>query len=147
MKIYRIIFTTLLSFVPFQQLAVSSSELLVANGDEIIEEIKIKKVNKKGDLVVKFCDCLTDLSGYVEVQGKKFLVSDADVVKGKKIIWKDTNLSKTKRKSISTDNLYSEGKVIGDGNCGIGIVPLLVIGAGLAIGGASGGGSGSSSSN
>ena len=84
---------------------------------------------------------------FVEVQNKKFLVSNADVKGDKKIVWKDTNLSKTKRKSIITDNLYSEGNIIGDGNCGIGIVPLLVIGAGLAIGGASGGGSGSSSSN
>ena len=55
-------------------------------------------------------------------------------------------MSKTKGDSIKTDNLLSEGKVITDGDCPVGILPLLVIGAGIAIGG-SGGGSGSSSSN
>ena len=45
---------------------------------------KVKRVNKKGKLVVKFCNSLTDYSGYVKVQNQKFLVSDADVIKEKK---------------------------------------------------------------
>ena len=98
-------------------------------------------------MVVKFCNTLTDYSGYVEVQNKKFLVSDADVIKSKKLVWKDTNLSKTKGDSISTDNLLSEGKVIVDGDCGAGILPLLFIAGGIAIGAGSSGGSGSTSSN
>ena len=70
----------------------------------------------------------------------------ADVKDGKKLIWQDTNLSKTKGASINTTNLKSEGKVIIDGDCNsIGILPLIVIGAGIAIG--AGSGSGSSSSN
>ena len=148
MKLNKFIFASFLSFLPFQQVSVFASELLLATGNDSIEEIKVKRVNKKGNLVVKFCDTLTDYSGYVEVQSKKFLVSDADVIKGKKLVWKDTNLSKTKGDSINTDNLLSEGKVIVDGDCDTGIIlPLFVIAGGIAIGAGSGGGSGSSSSN
>ena len=75
------------------------------------------------------------------------MVSDADVIKGKKLVWKDTNLSKTKGGSISTNNLLSEGKTIIDGDCDNSILPILAIAAGIAIGAGSGGGSGSSSSN
>ena len=146
MKLNKVIFASFLSFLPFQQVSIFASELLLANGNDPIEEIKLKRVNKKGNLVVKFCNSLSDYSGFVEVQSQKFLVSDADVIKDKKLIWKNTNLSKTKGDSINTNNLLSEGKVIIDGDCGeIGILPLIVIGA--AIGAASGGGSGSSSSN
>ena len=35
-----------------------------------------KKVGKNGKLVVKFCNELTDYSGYVEVQNEKFLVKN-----------------------------------------------------------------------
>ena len=147
MKLNKIIFASFLSFLPFQQVSILASELLLATGNDSIEEIKVKRVNKKGNLVVKFCNTLSDYSGYVEVQSKKFLVSDADVINGKKLVWKDTNLSKTKGDSISTENLLSEGKVIIDGDCDRGILPLLVIAAGVAIGAGSGGGSGSSSSN
>ena len=147
MKLNKLIFASFLSFLPFQQVSILASELLVATGNDSIEEIKVKRVNKKGNLVVKFCNTLSDYSGYVEVQSKKFLVSDADVINGKKLVWKDTNLSKTKGDSISTENLLSEGKVIIDGDCDTGILPLLVIAAGVAIGAGSGGGSGSSSSN
>ncbi|KGG09039.1 hypothetical protein [Prochlorococcus marinus] len=146
MNLNKIIFASFLSLIPFQQVSIYASELLLANGDDTIEEVKVKKVNKRGSLVIKFCNSLTDYSGYVEVQNQKFLISDADVIKRKKIVWKNTNLSKTKGDSIKTDNLLSEGKVITDGDCPVGILPLLVIGAGIAIGG-SGGGSGSSSSN
>ena len=148
MKLNKIIFASFLTFLPFQQLVIYASELLLATGNNSIEEVKVKRVNKEGKLVVKFCNSLTDFSGYVEVQDQKFLVSDADIKKGKKIIWKDTNLSKTKGDSISTDNLLSEGKVIIDGDCdSVGILPLIIVGAGLAIGGGSGGGSGSTTSN
>ena len=148
MKINNIIFTSFLSLLPFQQVSILASELLIANVNDPMEEIKVKRVNKKGNLVVKFCNTLSDYSGYVEVQGKKFLVSDADVIKGKKLVWKDTNLSRTKGDSISTDNLLSEGKFIVDGDCdAVGILPLLVIAGGIAIGAGSSGGSGTSSSN
>ena len=146
MNLNKLFFASLLSFLPFQQVSIFASELLLASGNDPIEEIKVKRVNKKGNLVVKFCNTLTDYSGYVEVQNKKFLVSDADVIKGKKLVWKDTNLSKTKGDSISTDNLLSEGKSIINGNCDTGILPLILIGAGIAVGAGSGG-SGSSSSN
>ena len=147
MKLNKFIFASFLSFLPFSQVSIFASELLLATGNGSIEEIKVKRVNKKGNLVVKFCSTLTDYSGYVEVQSKKFLVSDADVIKGKKLVWKDTNLSKTKGNSISTDNLLSEGKVIVDGDCPAGILPLLFVAGGIAIGAGSIGGSGSSSSN
>jgi len=147
MNLNKFFFASFLSFLPFQGLSIFASELLLANVNDPIEEIKVKRVNKKGNLVVKFCNTLTDYSGYVEVQGEKFLVSDADVIKGKKLVWRDTNLSKTKGESISTDNLLSEGKVIVDGDCNTGILPLFVIAAGVAIGAGSGGSSSSSSSN
>ena len=149
MKLNKLIFSSFLSFLPFQQLSVFSSELFLATGNDTIEEIKVKKVNKKGNLVVKFCNELKDYSGYVEVQSQKFLITEADVIKGKKIVWKDTNLSKTKGDSINTDYLLSEGKMIINGDCASkGILPLVLIGAGLAIGAGSGGsGSGSTSSN
>ena len=147
MNLHKFIFASFLSFLPFQQISIFASELLLATGNDPIEEIKVKRVNNKGNLVVKFCNTLGDYSGYVEVQSKKFLVSDADVIKGKKLVWKDTSLSKIKGDSINTDNLLSEGKVIVDGDCNTGILPLFVIAAGVAIGAGSGGGSGSSSSN
>ena len=147
MKLKRFIFASFLSVLPFQQLSISASELLLATGNDSMEEIKVKRINKKGNLVVKFCNSLSDYSGYVEVQNKKFLVSDADLIKSKKLVWKDTNLSKTKGDSINTDNLLSEGKVIIDGDCGPGILPLIVIAGGIAIGAGSGGGSGSDTSN
>ena len=147
MELNKLIFSSFLSFLPFQQITIFASEFLLATGNSPIEEIKVKRVNRKGNLVVKFCNPLTDYSGYVEVQSQKFLVSDADIKKGKKLVWKDTNLSKTKGLSISTDNLFSEGKVITEGDCDTGILPLLVIAAGIAIGAGSGGGSGSTSSN
>ena len=139
MKLKKFIIASIFSFLPFQQVSIFASELLLATGNSSLEEIKVKRVNKKGNLVVKFCNPLTDYSGYVQVQGQKFLVSDADVIKDKKIVWKDTTLSKTKGDSISTDNLLSEGKVILDGDCNTNaILPLLVIG-GIAIGAGSGG--------
>ena len=146
MKLNKFIYASLLSILPFQQTSIFASELLLAKGNDSIEEIKVKRVNRKGNLVVKFCNSLDDYSGYVVVENQKFLVSDADVIEDKKLVWKDTNLPKTKRDSINTDNLLSEGKVIVDGDCPVGLLPLVVI-AGIAIGAGSGGGSGSTSSN
>ena len=147
MDLGRLAFSSFFALIPFHQGSILASDIFLATNNGEIEEIKVKRVKKNGNLVVKFCNSLTDYSGYVEVQSKKFLVSDADVIKDKKLVWKDTNLSKTKGDSISTDNLLSEGKVIIDGDCDTGILPLLVIVAGVAIGAGSGGGSGSSSSN
>ena len=84
MNLNKIIFASFLSLIPFQQVSIYASELLLANGDDTIEEVKVKKVNKRGSLVIKFCNSLTDYSGYVEVQNQKFLISDADVIKRKK---------------------------------------------------------------
>ena len=147
MNIKNLIFASFLSCLPLQQTSIFASELLLATGNKEIEEIKVKRVNKKGNLVIKFCNDLDDYSGYVEVQGKKFLISDADVIKAKKIVWKNTNLSKTKGDTISSANLLSEGNVITNGDCPVGLLPLFVIGAGIAIGAGSGGGSSSTSSN
>ena len=143
-KINKVFFSSMLAVLPLQQLTVQASEILIANGDQI-EEIKSKKVTKNGDLIVKFCSGLSDLSGYVEVENSKFTLSDADVILGKKLVWKNTNLSKTKGDSIKTNSLFSEGNAIVDGNCGVGILPLIVIGAGIAIGAGSGGSSSSTS--
>ena len=146
MNLPKIIFSSFAACIPLQNIGVFASELYIANNPDELEEIKIKKVNKNGDLIVKFCSELTDYSGYVEVQNNKFLVSEADVVKDKKIVWKDTNLSKTKGDSIKTNNLLSQDKVVINGDCdGVGILPLIILG-GIAIG-AGGGGSSSSSSN
>ena len=147
MRLNKFIFASFISFLPFQQVSIFASELFLANNNDSIEEIKVKRVNKKGNLVVKFCDSLSDYSGYVEVQSQKFLVSNADIIKDKKIVWKNTNLSKTKGDSINTDNLLSNGKVIIDGDCNSTILPILAIAAGIAIGASGGGGSGSTSSN
>ena len=136
MKFNKFLYASLLSFLPFQQISIFASEL---------EEIKVKRVKSNGNLVVKFCSNLADYSGFVEVENKKFLVSSADK-NDKKIVWKDTNLTKTNGDNINTNNLLSEGKVIVDGNCDTGILPLVIL-AGIAIGAGSGGGSGSSSSN
>ena len=143
-KINKVFFSSLLTILPLQQLSLQASEILIANGDQI-EEIKAKKVTKNGKLVVKFCNELSDLSGYVEVEKSKFKVSDADVISGKKLVWNNTNLSKTKGDTIKTSSLFSEGSSIVAGNCGVGILPFIFIGAGLAIGGS--GGSSSSTSN
>ena len=148
-KLNKITITSLLSILSFQYLPLLASEVLVAeNNSDTIEELKVKKVRKNGKLVVKFCNKLSDLSGYVEVQNKKFFVNDASLVKGKKLVWKNTNLSPTKNgDTIKTAHLLSADKVIVDGNCdGLGILPFILIGAGIAAGSGSGG-SGSSSSN
>ena len=128
-KINRVLFSSLLAVLPFQQLTTYASE------------IKSKKVTKNGDLIVKFCSGLSDLSGYVEVNNSKFQVSNADKISDKKLVWNNTNLSKTKGDAINTNSLFSGGDAIVDGNCGVGIIPLIFIGAGIAIGAGSGGSS------
>jgi len=140
----KAIFSSFLAFIPLQQVSLLSSELLASN--EVIEQLKSSKVKKNGNLVVKFCDELSDFSGYVEVGGKKFAVDTADTVKPKKLVWKDTNLPKSKSIDISTSNLLSDGKVVLDGDCNSNILPILLLGAGIIAAGG-GSGSGSSSSN
>ena len=92
-------------------------------------------------MIVSFCNKLSDLSGYVEVENSKFMVKDADLISEKKLVWENTNLSKTKGDSINTNGLFSEGSTVISGNCGVGILPLIIIGAGIAIGAGSGGSS------
>ena len=123
---------------------------------EELEEVKLKRVNKKGNLVVKFCNKLKDYEGFVTVDNKKFQINDANIIKPRKIVWKNVNLPTQRGENINTDNLiarYFDDKdnseplaVLDDGECGVGIIPFIII-SGLVIGGASGGGSGSSSSN
>ena len=142
--------------VPFNSIGVFASELLIAsNDDDQIEEVANKKVNKNGKLIVRFCEKLKDFNGYVEVDNKKFLVDDADIIKPRRIVWENSGLPKQGSEDISVDNLvakyYKEDsneplRVVDDGSCGVGILPFIIIGAGAAIGG-SGGGSGSSSHN
>ena len=144
----KAIFSSLLAFIPLQQVSVLSSELIAAN--DVIDELKSSKGKKNGNLVVKLCSKLTDFSGYVEVEGKKFSVDSADNVKPnkktKKLVWKNTNLPKSKSIDISTSNLLSDGKAVLDGDCNSNILQILLLGAGIIAAG-SGGGSGGNSSN
>ena len=135
--------------------SVLSSDLLLANNNyEDIEEVSVRRVNKKGKLVVKFCSKLKDYEGYVEVENRKFNVQDADIIKPRRIVWKNTDLPKLRGDDISVDNLLARYhdesqsepvRVVDEGSCGVGILPFIIIGAGIAAGG--GGGSSSSSSN
>jgi len=133
------------------------SPIMALENNETLEEVKLKRVNEKNKLVVKFCKKMKDYKGFVEVDNQKFQINEADIIKPRKIVWKDVNLPVQKGKSISTDNLiaryYDDNDnsepltVLSDGECGLGILPLFVIGAGIAVGAGSGGGSGSTSSN
>ena len=144
------------AFLPLNQNSILASEILLANNnDGEIEEVKLRKVNKKGKLVVKFCSKLKDYKGYVQVDNKLFNVKDADIRGPRRIVWKDTSLPKSKGDNISVDNLFARYKdedrtvplrVVDEGSCPVGILPFILIGAGIAAG-AGGSGSGSSSSN
>ena len=133
-----------------------SSPIMAQENYETLEEVKVKKVNKKGNLIVKFCRKMKDFDGFVKVNDLTFPIDEADKIKPRKIVWEDVNLPSQKGKNISTDNLiarYYEDKenteplkILDDGECGVGILPLLFV-AGLAAGAGSGGGSGSNSSN
>ena len=157
MNYFKTLFSAFLISVPFSQTSLLASDLIIAqNFEDEIEVIAKKKVRKNGTLVVKFCDELKDFSGYVTVNNQKFSVENADKIKSKKVVWKNTNLPKLKGESINTSNLlarYEEEdnqeplKVLNNGNCGgLGILPLVIVGAGIAAG-AGGSGSGTSSSN
>ena len=134
-----------------------TSPVMAFENDNKLEEVRVKRINKKGNLIVKFRSKLKDFEGSVKVDDKDFKIKDADIIKPRKIVWQDVNLPKQKGDNINTDNLiarYYKDKdninplrVIDDGECGLGILPLLVIGAGIAAGSGSSGGSGSSSSN
>ena len=148
-KIISIALTALTSF------SLLTPVKVLANSSEL-EEVKTKKVNKKGNLVVKFCSKLKDYEGFVEVDNQKFQINKADIIKPRKIVWKDVNLPTQKGQNINTDNLiarYFDDKdneplaVLDDGECGVGILPLIIVGAGIAAGASGSGGSGSSSSN
>ena len=148
-------FSTFFALLPLNQTSILASDLLLANNnDEDIEEVRVRRVNKKGNLVVRFCNKLKDYKGYVEVDNQIFNVKDADIIKPRRIVWKDTNLPRLKGDDITINNLLARYKdedstvplrVVDEGSCGVGILPFIVIGGILA--GASGGGSGSSSSN
>ena len=156
MHLFKTFFSTLLISVPFAHTGLQASNLLVAQNNNEIDVIAKKKVNKTGNLVLSFCDGLKDYSGYVTVNNQKFTIENADKIKPKKVVWKNTNLPSLKGESIDTSNLLArykeEGnqeplKVLNNGDCqSIGILPLLIIGAGIAVG-AGGSGSGTSSSN
>lgn len=132
------------------------SPVVALENDKNLEEIKVKKVNKKGNLIVKFCSKLKDFEGFVKIDDQNFQISNADIVKPRKIIWKDVNLPKQKGENIITDNLIAryhndennsqQLRFLDDGECGVGILPFILVGVGIGIGAGSGG-SGSSSSN
>ena len=151
----KLAFSSFFALIPLNQTSILASDLLLANNNEDIEEVKLRRVNRKGKLVVKFCDKLKDYEGYVEVDNQIFNVEDADIIKARKIVWKDTNLPKLKGDDISVDNLLARYKdeesteplrVVDEGNCGVGILPFILLG-GIVAGAAGGGGSGGSSSN
>ena len=78
----------IISLMPINQTALMASEVLLANQQSYkLEELKKSKINKKGDLVVKFCSGLKDFEGFVEINDKKFSINDADVIKSRKIVW------------------------------------------------------------
>ena len=152
-KFGKLFFSSFFALLPLNQASLLASDILLANNDEDIEEVSARRVNKKGNLVVKFCSKLKDYKGYVEVENQIFNVKDADIIKPRRIVWKETNLPKLKGDDISVDNLLARYKdedstvplrVVDEGTCGVGILPFIVIGAGIAAGA---GGSGSSSSN
>ena len=160
MKIFSIRFgklslSTFFALLPLNQTSILASDLLLANNnDEDIEEVRVRRVNKKGNLVVRFCNKLKDYKGYVEVDNQIFNVKEADIIKPRRIVWKDTNLPRLKDDDITINNLFARYKdedstvplrVVDEGSCGVGIIPFIVIGGILA--GAGGSGSGSSSSN
>ena len=153
----KLALSSFLALVPLNQTTLFASELLLANNnDEEIEEVKLRRVNKKGKLVVKFCSKLKDYKGYVEVKNQIFNVQDAVVRKPRRIVWKNTGLPRLKGDAISIDNLSARYfdeertvplRVVDEGSCPVGILPIILIGAGIAVGAGSGGGSGSSTSN
>lgn len=157
-KIFISFISPFLIALPFIQTTAIASDLLVAaDNDNKLEEIRRKKVNKEGNLVVKFCKKLKDYKGFVEVSDKKFTVEEADIIKPRKIVWKNTNLNKQKGKSIKTDYLKARYfddednsevlKVVDEGECGVGILPFIILGAGIAAGAGGSSTSGSTSSN
>ena len=152
----KLALSSFLALVPLNQTTLFASELLLANNnDEKIEEVRLRRVNKKGKLVVKFCSKLKDYRGYVEVKNQIFNVQDADIRKPRRIVWKNTDLPRLRGDAISIDNLsaryYDEERteplrVVDEGSCPVGILPIILIGAGIAVG-VGGSDSGSSSSN
>ena len=152
----KLAFSSFLALIPLNQSSLLASDLLLANSnDDEIEEVKARRVNKKGNLVVRFCAKLKDYKGYVEVENQKFMVQDADILKPRRIVWKNTSLPKLRGEDISVDNLFARYKnedrseplrVVDEGSCPVGILPFVIIGAGIAVG-AGGSGSGSTSSN
>ena len=155
-KFGKLALSSFLALIPLNQTTLFASELLLANNnDEEIEEVKLRKVNKKGKLVVKFCSKLKDYKGYVEVKNQIFNVQDADIREPRRIVWKNTDLPRLRGDAISIDNLsaryYDEERteplrVVDEGSCPVGILPIILIGAGIAVG-VGGSDSGSSSSN
>ena len=153
-KFGKLFFSSFFALLPLNQASLLASDILLANNDEDIEEVSAKRVNKKGNLVVRFCSKLKDYKGYVEVENQIFNVKDADIIKPRRIVWKETSLPKLRGDDILVDNLFARYKdedstvplrVVDEGSCGAGILPLIVIGG--IVAGASGGGTGSSSSN
>jgi len=155
-NIGKLAFSSFLALLPLNQTSLLASDLLLANSnDDDIEEVKARRVNKKGNLVVRFCSKLKDYKGYVEVENQKFMVKDADIVKPRRIVWKNTSLPKLRGEDISVDNLLARYKdedrseplrVVDEGSCAVGILPFILLGAGIAAG-AGGSGSGGTSSN
>ena len=80
-KFGKLFFSSFFALLPLNQASLLASDILLANNDEDIEEVSVRRVNKKGNLVVKFCSKLKDYKGYVEVENQIFNVKDADIIK------------------------------------------------------------------
>ena len=154
-KFGKLFFSSFFALLPLNQASILASDILLANNnDDDIEEVRVKRVNKKGNLVVKFCSKLKDYKGYVEVNNQIFNINDADIIKPRRIVWKETNLPKLRGDVISVDNLSARYidedstvplRVVDERSCGVGILPFILIGG--IVAGAGSGGSGSTSSN
>ena len=71
-KFGKLFFSSFFALLPLNQSSLLASDILLANNDEDIEEVRVKRVNKKGNLVVRFCSKLKDYKGYVEVDNQIF---------------------------------------------------------------------------
>ena len=57
-KFGKLFFSSFFALLPLNQSSLLASDILLANNDEYIEEVSVRRVNKKGNLVVKFCSKL-----------------------------------------------------------------------------------------
>ena len=91
MKLNKIIFASFLAFLPFQQMSTYASELLLATGNDSLEEIKVKRVNKP---FARKIQILTVLEQRAKVQGKN---RQAQIARAAKEDLRAKNKKKTRK--------------------------------------------------